>query len=327
MRKYWAAAFAIHCSLLAQITILSTPAPTGPDPTNFGTLWPGGLISLVCRGLNVKKALIQPQKVPLRFEVAGIRVRVGLGQIKCGDFFVDNPNSALNAPIIELADRGDYQQVTVQVPWEYQRNPVVSRPNGVTVVCDGADQLEVSQSGNIAVSQINGFQPSSFLFLDADGYVLSQHATDLSWVTAANPAHPGEVVLLHAANLGSVVNPPSTGYPTPQLFSTVIAQNRELAGPIRLDFRDIDVSFALLTGLNSVVQGKVIPLSITLEPGTVGRYIVALRVPSTLPPSPSYLISYFWSFCPPGPTCTVLNGRARTAGGTNYPQKIYLTVP
>ena len=105
MRKYWAAAFAIHCSLLAQITILSTPAPTGPDPTNFGTLWPGGLISLVCRGLNVKKALIQPQKVPLRFEVAGIRVRVGLGQIKCGDFFVDNP-PIVNVTIFSLTDAG-----------------------------------------------------------------------------------------------------------------------------------------------------------------------------------------------------------------------------
>ena len=316
----------IQVPLLAQITILSTPAPTGPDPTNFGTLWPGGLISLVCTGLKVKKPLVQPRKLPLPLEVEGIRVKVGIGRLVCGDTVLDNPVPPLDAPIIEVADHGDYQQVTVQVPWEFKRYPIV-KLNGIDLTCGGTSQFQVSQGGDLATSDANGFSPSSFIFVDPNGYVLAQHAADLSWVTGRNAAHPGEVILIHAANLGSVVNPPRTGYPTPLILSTIIGENGQLAEPIALDVRDIDVSFALLTGPNSVVQGKVIPLSITLEPGTVGRYIVALRVPSTLPPSPSYLISYFWSFCPPGPTCTVLNGRARTAGGTNYPQKIYLTVP
>lgn len=104
---------------LAQISILTTPWPTGPDPTDAGFLWPGGLIALVCTGLNVPEPVIRSHKVPLPHKLAGIRVKVGIGRYRCNSGLRDNPNGeGLDARILEVADHGDYQQVTVQVPWE-----------------------------------------------------------------------------------------------------------------------------------------------------------------------------------------------------------------
>ena len=125
----------------------------------------------------------------LSVQCLGSTSRVGIGPYICSQKFVTNPTvDGLDAPIIEVADHGDDQQVTVQVPWEYVRYPIQSNGN----VCQGVKQVSVSQSGMTTTSALNGAVPSSYVFLDSDGYVLAQHSSDLSWLSADNPAHPGE---------------------------------------------------------------------------------------------------------------------------------------
>ena len=82
----------------------------------------------------------------------------------------DRPAVHENLPIIEVADSGDYQQVTVQVPWEYQRYIVSS--TGITT--DGEQYAVLSQRG--VVAQIVDYAmpyPVSPFFEDQNGYAFS----------------------------------------------------------------------------------------------------------------------------------------------------------
>ena len=105
----------------AQITCQQSSPTLGRRGAHLG-LWPGGLFSFFCTGLTLSTPLSRSTKAPLPYKVEGITVAVGT------DFSGDG---GLPAPIIEVADSGDYQQVTVQVPWEYQRYIVSS--TGITV--------------------------------------------------------------------------------------------------------------------------------------------------------------------------------------------------
>jgi len=165
----------LPATAFGQITIQSTPWPTSSDPTTFGALWPGGVIAIVATGLSVAKPVVRAHGSKLPLELAGIRVKVGIGPYLCPSTgYQTNPNSAgLDAPIVEVADHGDYQQVTVQVPWEYVPYPVLSG-----FVCQGGSQVSVTQSGTVATSPINGYALSPSFLLDTDGYVLAQHASD-----------------------------------------------------------------------------------------------------------------------------------------------------
>ena len=54
---------------------------------------------------------MRPTKIPRPLEVAGIRVKVGSGLFCLGD-----TSDGLDAPILEVVDRGDSQQITAQIP-------------------------------------------------------------------------------------------------------------------------------------------------------------------------------------------------------------------
>ena len=236
-------------------------------------------------------------------------------------------NGGLPAPIIEVADSGDYQQVTVQVPWEYQRYIVSS--TGITT--DGQQYAVLSQRGVVAQTVDYAMPyPVSPFFEDQNGYALAQHSTDLSWVTPSNPAHPGEVIILHAANLGPVVNPPPTGFPTPPYFSTVYSEQGKLSGPIRLDtsHSEFTVGVADLSTQNTLAGLQV--LSITLEPGVVSRYLVVAALPGVdrLPKGITFGVFGRWLFCPGVvenvfPVCR--QGRLFSSSGTA--SRIALVVP
>lgn len=282
---------AIQAIAHAQITILSTPWPTGRNPDDSGGLVPGGLISIVCTGLTVPKPLIRPQEVPLPFEVAGIRVRVGQGPYCNGK---DSPG--LEAPILEVVDQGDYQQVTVQVPWEYENVPL----NQVGAICNGLGpkNIIISQGDQSATSPPTGRaggNASSAFFKDHDGYALAQHA-DLSWVTLDKPSLPGETIYLHMTNLGMADGHPPTGFPTPLLFSTTISESGNVRGPIPLYTRYTKISFGL--ALDQILVASAPVLSISLTPGAVSRYTAVVQIPKDLPSFQQAEIYYVWLYCP-----------------------------
>ena len=309
--------------IYGQITILSTPWPTSLDPTDGGDLWPGGLIAIVTTGLSVPRPLVRAhgQKAPL--ELAGIRVKVGIGPYRCSTGFVDNPAAdGLDAPIIEVADQGDYQQVTVQVPWEYVRYPPI--PTALT--CDGANQVSVSQFGVTASSETKGNWRSPHFFIDATGYAIAQHTSDLSLLSASNPAHPGEQIILHAINLGWVANPPLTGQLTPFFVQTVISGSKPVKGPYFLDTSHIFLDIGLPHD-NYLAQTAVQVKSAVLTPGSLGRYQFSIQLPTSLPPSTDWALQYDWSYCPTGPVSPGFRCFGLRSANGERPTKIHLVSP
>ena len=185
----------------------------------------------------------------------------------------------------------------------------------------------MSQNGVTATNSVDGRSLSSHFFLDEDAYVLAQHATDLSWLTAKNPAHPGESIILHAANLGSVVNPPATGYPTPSLFSTIISEGRQTGGPLVLDLAHASVGILLFHDTYYNVPAVTIQ-SITLTPGAVSQYQIAIRLPMfSFPQDSTYSVGYIWSYCPDGTGTNPFCQGRQIDGSASKSWKIYLVSP
>ena len=252
-------------------------------------------MSFVCQGLVLPKKLVRPTKVPRPYKVEGISVFVGV-----------DANGGLPAPILEVADLGDYQQITFQVPWEYQRYTL--SPTGIRI--DGSQELNMifDDGTQWQLSTYSQVPPVSPFFEDQNGFALAQHSKDLSWVTTANPAHPGEAIILHAANLGPVINPPPTGHPTPSYFSTLFSKEGVLSGPIVLD-RTKGYFDLGLWDLVSPIPVMPQVLSISLAPGEISRYLVAIQIPDAtqLQSGTNFFLFGRWFFCPgysgPNPFC------------------------
>jgi uncharacterized protein (TIGR03437 family) len=96
---------------------------------------------------------------PLPYQIGGVSVSLN------GD----------PAPLLAVANLGEYQQINIQMP------------------TGGGGTLEVSQSGNTGnIQAFPGFDWGAF-FTDPSGHAIVQHA-DYSPVTPDHPAQPGEVV-------------------------------------------------------------------------------------------------------------------------------------
>jgi uncharacterized protein (TIGR03437 family) len=74
-----------------------------------------------------------------------------------------------------------------------------------------------------------------------DGSVIAQHA-DYSLVTAANPAKPGEVLIIYLAGMGTTSPRIASGYPTPLLLVPVTVQPT-----ITVDGQPANIAYAGLT--------------------------------------------------------------------------------
>ena len=155
----------------------------------------------------------------------------------------------LPAPILSVAFLDGYQQINVQVPWEGQRDPLY---------------VEVFQGDTRAHTEDTAAANFSVFFIDAKGYAVARHASDYSLVTAQNPAHPGEYVIVYGINLGPVSNTPASGAPSP--FDP-------LARPLPFP-GDCRRSDGIFVGAISV------PLSfVGLAPGSLGVYQINFQVP------------------------------------------------
>lgn len=104
------------------------------------------------------------------------------------------------------------------------------------------------------------------LFVNADGYVVAQHA-DYSLITPDQPARPGEIIVVYATGLGLTHPNPSPGeIPLyPGLMAQLSALRVSVGG---VELRSDDIQYAGLT------------------PGFAGLYQINLRLPEGLGPDP-----------------------------------------
>ena len=102
--------------------------------------------------------------------------------------------------IVFVASTGG--QINLQVPWELQGASSVQ----VKINVDGV------ANSNVITVPLAQYAPTIF---QANGIVAAVDATTGTIITAANPAHAGDVVELYANGLGPVNNQPNSGDPSP----------------------------------------------------------------------------------------------------------------
>lgn len=113
--------------------------------------------------------------------------------------------NGIDAPLIALANSSGGQQINLQVPFEVQPGPatVVVSNNGTETVFE-----------NVAV---NAVQPGIFEVDIVDGRYAAALHSDFRLVSPADPARPGEVILLFLTGAGATDPPVGTNQagPTP----------------------------------------------------------------------------------------------------------------
>ena len=162
----------------------TTPAilPAGiVDAAQFhAVVAPGGIGSIF--GAELADDMLIAGDVPLPFELGGARVLV----------------DGWEAPLFFVSPR----QINFQIPFE------VTSPGEVNVV--------VTRNGEdspIEPAVIAEFAPAVFINPNTGEPIVQRHP-DEALITAANPAKPGDVLIIFVTGIGGVSNPPATGAAT-----------------------------------------------------------------------------------------------------------------
>ncbi|MGC9951618.1 MAG: SBBP repeat-containing protein [Bryobacteraceae bacterium] len=207
---------------------------------NPGLPLPGGLASLFLHGLNVTGTVVASGN-PLPTELAGVSILV----------------DGIPAPILAVANIPvdnpvGMQQINFQVPFEAVTNEVEVRYQGLSTF--------------LLPQQV---APGIFTLPGGAGAI--QHASDYSLVTEANPAAPGESIVVYATGLGPVSGQITDGAPAPgpaaiqpACFSLIVTLGA-------------DYSFFVPVGTPANI------LYAGLTPGYVGLYQLNIQVPPSTP--------------------------------------------
>jgi uncharacterized protein (TIGR03437 family) len=189
--------------------------------TIFGTNLSNGVVGFASFG-----------QVPLPTSLASTRVLIN--------------GSAI--PLFYVVNIAGTEQISAQVPFEIagQQNVSLAIDNGRTV--SPAVQVPVLPA-----------QPGIFLPDGVNGAFL--HGADNSLVSAAKPAHAGEVVVLYCTGLGAVTPPGTTG----ALASGTTLSNTNITPIVTVGGVTANLAFS------------------GLAPGLVGLYQINLTVPSGTP--------------------------------------------
>jgi uncharacterized protein (TIGR03437 family) len=176
--------------------------------------------------------------------------------------------NGIPAPLFSVSGSATSQQVDLQVPFE---------------AASAADAYEVEISQNGLSAWVEGLPtvttPPGIFTLDGT-YGAIQHASNYGLVTSADPALPGEAIILYATGLGPVSPPVPSGSP-----AAFVPISRTTAAPQ-----------VTISGLPAQV------LFSGLVPGTVGLYQLNVLVPAGVPGGDQDVVVSF----PPLNECCIL---------------------
>ena len=149
-------------------------------------------------------------------------------------------------------------QINLQVPWELQGASSVQ----VKVNVDGL------ANSNVITLPLAQYAPTIF---QASGIVAAVNATTGSIVTAANPAHTGDIVELYANGLGPVNNQPASGDPSPVVLPLATTKTQPT---VTIGGQSAIVSFSgLAPGNPGLYQ-----INVTVPAVSAGNQTVALSI-------------------------------------------------
>ena len=141
-------------------------------------LAPGSISTIFGNGFTEDPGIQAATSFPLPTEIGGVSVMV----------------DGTAAPLLAVANVNGIQQINFVAPWFL--SPSGSPPTtSVTVAVNGVSSMTVW-------APVLDYQPALYLL---DGkHAATQHSADFSTITSANPAKPGEVVVLYGNGLGLV---------------------------------------------------------------------------------------------------------------------------
>ena len=194
-------------------------------------LAPGGLATIFGSGFTNTAGVQVAQSFPLPLQIDGVSVMVG----------------GIAAPLLALANVNGAQQINFVTPWEVA-NVRPDQTTSVVVSVNGVSSIPVQPP-------FAGFQPAVYLY---DGmYAAAQHGSNYALITPANPALPGEILILYADGLGLVQPAVALGAAAPSSPPSMTVVN-----PV-----------VTIGGASAVVQFS------GLAPGFASLYQLNVRVP------------------------------------------------
>ncbi len=222
-------------SSIATVSCSTIPAFTATGVTNAASFQqgasPGAIITIFGTLLTDFAGIQLASELPLPTELGGTSVTV----------------NGILAPLFAVASVDEQEQINLQVPWEVADEETVT----ILVHRDG-------ESSEPVLVALQPAHPGIFL-VGAKAAVL--HGDDFSLVTDANPAAPGETVVVFATGLGPVSSTPATGAPA-------------LGDPLSV------TSFAVSAGVGSSPASVIFS---GLAPGFAGLYQINMTIPPGLP--------------------------------------------
>jgi uncharacterized protein (TIGR03437 family) len=208
-------------------------SPSAASPCSLVTIYGSGLAT----GLQgVVAAFIAPQT-----QVFGVSVQFG----------------GVPAPILYVANVNGQESMSAQVPCNVTPNAAVP----MVVTADGAASTPFPVP-------VTTYSPGIFQFMDTDGAMRAVLVRqDGSFITAKNPAQPGDTIRMFVTGLGQTTPPLATNE-----FDPLVPDASGNLVP-----QDLVVSANLIVGVNN---GGVLIDSAKYAYGMVGVYEVEFQVPS-----------------------------------------------
>ncbi len=195
------------------------------NPVVGAPLTPGAIVSIY--GSNLASQTTQPSTIPLPTAVNGTSVLIG----------------GIASPLFYVSPG----QINVQVP--FQLNPA----NQYQVVVNANGALTAAQTVQLAPAA-----PGAAIYLNGNGTLIAQHASDFSLVTATSPAKQGEFIVLYLVGMGPTDVSVASGAASP---------TSPLARPTSIPTLSLG--------------GKPVPILFAgLTPSLVGLYQINIQIPT-----------------------------------------------
>ena len=227
------------------------------------TLSPGGIASLF--GSELASSVVSASTVPLPTSLNGVRVLI----------------HGIPAPLFFIAPT----QINFQVPFEV--------PAGATV------EVIVDRDGvqsPVETARVNQFAPAVFVDPTTKDPIVTRFP-DNAVISTANPARPGDVLILYLTGVGGLTSRPTTGQATPgsPLPESSLPATVTLGGqPVTVLYAGLSPFFIGLAQLNLQLPATLPPgakLPLLIRFGSAESQPVQLPVFYDAPPAPVIQVS------------------------------------